>query len=60
MVDIECTRCGSTGTGYATHYQAKFSLTHNTGCGAKIGIPKYSVGGKTTEVTTTISDEKAI
>ena len=60
MVDIECTRCGATGTGYATNYVAKFSLTHNTGCGAKIGIPKYSVTTKTTVTTTTASDTKTV
>ena len=44
MVDIECTRCGATGTNYPTNYVAKFSLTHETGCGARVGIPKYSEG----------------
>ena len=49
MVDIECTRCGATGTNYPTLYVAKFSLTHEEKCGAKIGIPKYSnVDVKTT------------
>lgn len=44
MVNIECTRCGATGTDYPTLYVAKFSLKHETGCGAKIGIPKYTEG----------------
>ncbi len=52
MVDIECTRCGAKGTGYQTNYEAKFSLVHNEKCGAKIGVPKFSAGGKTTEVIT--------
>ena len=42
MVNIECTRCGATGTDYPTLYVAKFSLKHETGCGAKIGVPKYT------------------
>lgn len=42
MVDIECTRCGATGNDYPTYYVAKFTLKHETGCGAKIGVPKYS------------------
>ena len=42
MVDIECTRCGATGTGYPTLYVAKFSLTHEEKCGARVGVPKYS------------------
>ena len=42
MVDIQCTRCGATGNNYPTLYVAKFSLKHETGCGAKIGVPKYS------------------
>ena len=46
MVDIECTRCGATGSNYPTYYVAKFSLTHETGCGARVGIPKYSDGLK--------------
>lgn len=50
MVDIECTRCGAKGTGYQTNYEAKFSLVHNEKCGAKIGVPKFSAGVKTTEV----------
>jgi len=49
MVDILCTRCGATGTGYETNFVAKFSLKHETGCGAKIGIPKFSTGTKTIE-----------
>lgn len=44
MVDIQCTRCGATGTGYETNYVAKFTLKHETGCGAKIGVPKYTDG----------------
>ena len=61
MVDIECTRCHATGTGYATNYQAKFSLIHKEKCGAKIGVPKYSIGAKTTEsTTTTASDSNTI
>ncbi len=42
MVNIECTRCGATGNDYPTNYVAKFTLKHETGCGAKIGVPKYS------------------
>ena len=57
MVNIECTRCHATGTDYPTIYVAKFSLKHETGCGAKIGIPKYSEG-KTQEQTTVISETK--
>ena len=56
MVDIECTRCGATGTGYPTPYVAKFSLIHNEKCGAKIGIPKYSnLDTTTTSVASTES-----
>lgn len=47
MVDITCTRCGAEGTGFPTPYVAKFTLQHNTGCGAKIGIPKFSVAKPT-------------
>jgi len=50
MVDIECTRCGAKGSGYQTNYEAKFSLVHKEKCGAKIGVPKFSAGVKTTEV----------
>ncbi len=46
MVDITCTRCGAEGTNYPTPYVAKFSLQHNTGCGARIGIPKFSLTPK--------------
>ncbi len=41
MVDITCTRCGASGTDYPTNYVAKLTLTHNRGCGPKIGIPKF-------------------
>ena len=60
MVDIECTRCGATGTDYPTYYVAKFSLKHETGCGARVGVPKYSDGKTkpTQEQTTVISDTK--
>ena len=57
MVDIECTRCGATGNDYPTHYVAKFTLKHETGCGAKIGVPKYSTNVKATEVTSTTATE---
>ena len=61
MVDIECTRCGATGSGYQTNYEAKFSLIHKEKCGAKIGVPKFSAGVKTTEVSsTTASDTQTI
>ena len=61
MVDIECTRCGATGTGYATNFQAKFSLIHKEKCGAKIGVPKFTAGVKTTPASTsTISESKPI
>lgn len=61
MVDIECTRCGAKGTGYETHYVAKFTLVHKEKCGAKIGVPKYSDGVKTKAAeTTTITEEKPI
>ena len=42
MVNILCTRCGASGIDYPTYYVAKFTLTHERGCGAKIGIPKYT------------------
>jgi len=48
MVDITCTRCGAEGTGYPTNYVAKFSLQHNTGCGARVGIPSYTAKPKPT------------
>ncbi len=57
MVDIECTRCGAKGTGYQTNYEAKFSLIHKEKCGEKIGVPKFSAGGKTTEVITTTGND---
>jgi len=61
MVGIECTRCHSTGTGYPNLFQAKFTLVHKIGCGAKIGVPKFSSGAKTTQAeTTTVSEEKPI
>ena len=65
MVDITCTRCGAEGTGYDTPYVAKFTLQHNTGCGAKIGIPKFSVGKKlikeeTASVVTDHSDQQTL
>jgi len=61
MVDIECTRCGAKGTGYQTNYEAKFSLIHKEKCGAKIGVPKFSAGVKTTQVeTTTASDVQTV
>ncbi len=61
MVDIECTRCGAKGTGYATNYEAKFSLIHKEKCGAKIGVPLFTAGVKTTEVsTTTASDVQTV
>ncbi len=61
MVDIECTRCGAKGTGYQTNYEAKFTLVHKEKCGAKIGVPKFSAGVKTTEViSTTGSDTETI
>ena len=61
MVDIECTRCGATGSGYQTNYEAKFSLVHKEKCGAKIGVPKFSAGAKTTEaVSNTGSDTETI
>ena len=46
MVNIECTRCGATGIDYPTYYVAKFTLTHERGCGARIGIPSYTATGK--------------
>ena len=60
MVDIECTRCGATGTDYPTNFVAKFSLKHETGCGARLGIPKYSEGKTkpTQEEITVISEKK--
>ena len=59
MIDIECTRCGATGTDYPTYYVAKFSLKHETGCGARVGVPKYSEGkAKPTEEQTTVISEK--
>lgn len=63
MVNIECTRCGASGTDFPTFYVAKFSLQHNTGCGAKIGIPKYSEGKPTLKdvepvIQTAPKDEK--
>jgi hypothetical protein len=61
MVDIECTRCHAKGKGYQTNYEAKFSLIHKEKCGAKIGVPKFSAGVKTTAAeTTTITEEKPI
>ena len=61
MVDIECTRCGAKGTGYATNLQAKFSLIHKEKCGAKIGVPKFTADVKTTAASTsTISESKPI
>ena len=45
MVNIECTRCGASGIDYPTYYVAKFTLTHERGCGAKIGIPSYTATG---------------
>lgn len=57
MVDIECTRCGATGQGFTTYYQAKFNLVHKEKCGAKIGVPKYSTGTKTTEAISTTATE---
>ncbi len=61
MVDIECTRCGAKGSGYQTNYEAKFSLVHKEKCGAKIGVPKFSAGVKTTQTeTTTASDTQRI
>ena len=61
MVDIECTRCGAKGTGYQTNYEAKFSLIHKEKCGAKIGVPKFTAGVKTTQTeTTTASDTQTI
>lgn len=46
MVNIECTRCGAAGIDYPTYYVAKFTLTHERGCGAKIGIPSYTATAK--------------
>ncbi len=61
MVDIECTRCGAKGIGYATNLQAKFTLVHKEKCGAKIGVPKFTTGVKTSKVeTTTITEEKPV
>ena len=61
MVDIECTRCGATGSNYPTYYVAKFSLKHETGCGAKIGIPKYTDGTtKPKEEQTPVISEKKV
>ncbi len=57
MVDIECTRCGAKGSGYQTNYEAKFSLIHKEKCGAKIGVPKFSAGVKTTEAITNTGSE---
>ncbi len=57
MVDIECTRCGAKGTGYQTNFDAKFSLIHRAKCGAKIGVPKFSAGVKTTEVITNTGND---
>ena len=57
MIDIQCTRCGAKGTGYATNYEAKFSLIHNEKCGAKIGVPKISARVKTTEVISTTGND---
>lgn len=47
MVDIECTRCGATGTNFKTERDAKLTLKHNERCGQKIGIVKYFIGAKT-------------
>ncbi len=61
MVDIECTRCGAKGTGYGTNYEAKFTLVHKEKCGAKIGVPLFTTGVKTTKLeTTTITEEKPL
>lgn len=46
MVNIECTRCGASGIDYPTYYVAKFTLTHERGCGARIGIPSYTATAK--------------
>lgn len=46
MVDVECTRCGASGTNYKTEREAKLTLEHNKKCGQKIGIVKYYIGKK--------------
>ena len=59
MINIECTRCGATGNDYPTYYVDTVSLKHETGCGARLGIPKYSEGKtKPTEEQTTVISEK--
>lgn len=46
MVDVECTRCGASGTNYKTERDAKLTLKHNERCGQKVGIVKYFIGAK--------------
>ncbi len=58
MVNIECTRCGATGIDYPTYYVAKFTLTHERGCGARIGIPSYTATAKATPTETPLPEPK--
>ena len=58
MVNIECTRCGATGIDYPTYYVAKYTLTHQRGCGAKIGIPKYTATSTVTPTETPLPEPK--
>jgi len=44
MVDVECTRCGASGTNFKTERDAKLTLKHNERCGQKVGIVKYFIG----------------
>jgi hypothetical protein len=46
MVDVECTRCGASGTNFKTERDAKLTLKHNERCGQKVGIVKYFIGTK--------------
>ena len=58
MVDIQCTRCNATGTGYETNYVAKFSLIHERGCGARIGIPKFTETSVAAKIETPLPEPK--
>ena len=60
MVDIRCTRCNATGTGYATNYVAKFSLVHERGCGARIGIPTYTDTSVAAKIETPITKVESV
>lgn len=49
MIDIQCTRCGASGKGYPNIFNAKFTLIHEIGCGAKVGIPKITYSTTATD-----------